>query len=209
MAVLIMFTIKKQALSDYKHSLTFCVRTMLSQQRNQCTDCKSAQYCTTREHPLLSPKLHLGPCSSEGMWRGTDTQTCVTNIHFKSSTTHAKCNSTLLELCLHINMLKPLAPTSVRPIREFWEMPITDINARTHPITDTDIRYEGHSVAVARIKRPSVYAATVYLSRSRGGVGRHCPQALGQTVVITSKQASGAKQAGSGRGRCAQASLWV
>jgi len=73
---------------------------------------------------------------------------------------------------------------------------------RTHPITDTDIRYEGHSMAVglllmpyslppprysstvselagrigvwatrlyARIKRPSVYAATVYGSKSRGG----------------------------------------
>ena len=89
----------------------------------------------------------------------------------------------------------------------FGKMPITDINARTHPITDTDIRYEGHSVAVARIKRPSVYAATVYGSRSRGGVGRHCPQALGQTVVTTCKQASGAKQAGRGRGRCAQPSL--
>jgi len=106
---------------------------------------------------------------------------------------------------------------SVRPIHEFWEMPITDINARTHSITDTDIQYEGHSVAVdlllmpyslppprysstetelagricvwatrlyARIKRPSVYTAIVYGSRSRGGVGRHCPQALGQTVVI-------------------------
>ena len=131
---------------------------------------------------------------------------------------------------------------SVRPIREFREMPITDINMRTHPITDTDIRYEGHSMAVglllmpyslppprysstvselagrigvwatrlyARIKRPSVYAATVYGSKRWGGVGRHCPQALGQTVVITSKQASGAKQAGKGRGRCTQASLWV
>jgi len=99
--------------------------------------------------------------------------------------------------------------TSVRPIREFWEMPITDINARTHPITDTDIRYEGHSAAVARIKQPSVYAATVNGSRCRGGVGRHCPQALGQTVVTTSKQQSGAKQAGRGRGQCTQASLWV
>jgi len=117
-------------------------------------------------------------------------------------------------------------------------MPITDINVRTHPITDTDIRYEGHSVAVglllmpspshlpdtpelagrigvwatrlyARIKRPSVYAATVCGSKRRGGVGRHCPQALGQTVVIISKQATGAKQAGRGRGRCTQASLWV
>ena len=50
-----------------------------------------------------------------------------------------------------------------------------------------------------QIKRPSVYAATVYGSKSQGGVGRHCPQALGQTVVITSKQALGAKQAGRGR----------
>jgi len=132
------------------------------------------------------------------------------------------------------NMLQ----TSVRPIREFREMPITDITVRTHPITDTDIRYEGHSVAVglllmpspshlpdtpelagrigvwatrlyAWIKRPSVYAATVYGWKRRGGVGRHCPQALGQTVVIISKQASGAKQAGRGRGRCTQPSLWV
>jgi len=30
-------------------------------------------------------------------------------------------------------------------------------------------------------------------------VGRHCPQALGQTVVTTSKQASGEKQEGRGR----------
>jgi len=48
------------------------------------------------------------------------------------------------------------------------------------------------------IKWPSVYAATVYGSKSWGRVGR---QAHGQTVVITSKQASGAKQAGRGRGR--------
>ena len=33
-------------------------------------------------------------------------------------------------------------------------MPITDINARTHPITDTDIRYEGHSVAVGLLLMP-------------------------------------------------------
>jgi len=61
----------------------------------------------------------------------------------------------------------------------------------------------------AQIKRLSVYAAKVYGSKSWGRVGRHCPQALGQTVVITSKQASGAKQAGRGRGRCTQVSLWV
>ena len=33
-------------------------------------------------------------------------------------------------------------------------MPITDINVWTHPITDTDIRYEGHSVAVDLLLMP-------------------------------------------------------
>ena len=43
---------------------------------------------------------------------------------------------------------------SVRPICEFREMPITDINMGTHPITDTDIRYEGHSMAVGLLLMP-------------------------------------------------------
>jgi len=43
---------------------------------------------------------------------------------------------------------------SVRPIREFREMPITDINVRMHPITDTDIWYGGHSVAVGLLLMP-------------------------------------------------------
>ena len=43
---------------------------------------------------------------------------------------------------------------SVRPIREFREMPITDINAWTHPITNTDIRHEGHSVAIGLLLTP-------------------------------------------------------
>ena len=48
--------------------------------------------------PLPFPKLHPGPCSSVGVRRETvrhthtDTQTRMTNIHFVSSTTHAKCN---------------------------------------------------------------------------------------------------------------------
>jgi len=159
--------------------------------------------------------------------------------------TKAKSDVKLFVVCMEYTYSHftsfTIAFSSVRPIREFQDMPITDINMRTHPITDTDIRYEGHSVAVglllmpyslppptfpdtpelagrigvwatrlyARIKRPSVYAATVYVSKSQGKVGRHCPQALGQTVLITSKQASGAKRAGRGRGRCTQASLWV
>jgi len=40
------------------------------------TDCKSAQYCTTRGHPHHYPKLHPGPCSSVDMrpWTDTDRQ---------------------------------------------------------------------------------------------------------------------------------------
>ena len=33
-------------------------------------------------------------------------------------------------------------------------MPITDTSVRTHPITHTDIRYEGHSVAVGLLLMP-------------------------------------------------------
>ena len=46
--------------------------------------------------PYHSPNLHPGPCSSVGMWRGTDrhtdTQTAVTTIHFASATPQKKCN---------------------------------------------------------------------------------------------------------------------
>jgi len=42
--------------------------------------------------PFYSPKLHQGPCSSVGMWWGTDTQTAMTTIHFVSCMTHTKCN---------------------------------------------------------------------------------------------------------------------
>ena len=49
--------------------------------------------------PYHSPKLHPGPCSSVSMRprtnRHTDIQMRVTNIHFVSSTTHAKCNKAL------------------------------------------------------------------------------------------------------------------
>jgi len=40
-----------------------------------CTDCKSAQQCTTRGHLLPFPKLHPGPCSSVGIRPHTDRQT--------------------------------------------------------------------------------------------------------------------------------------
>jgi len=49
--------------------------------------------CVYRGHPQPFPKLHLGPSSSVGMWRGTDTQTAVTTIHFVSAVPHPKCNT--------------------------------------------------------------------------------------------------------------------
>ena len=41
-------------------SLTFRVRVMLPQQRNPGADCKSAQQCTTRGHPLPLPQVAYG-----------------------------------------------------------------------------------------------------------------------------------------------------
>ena len=38
----------------------FAFAAMFSLQRNPCTDCKSAQLCTTRGHPRPFPKLHPG-----------------------------------------------------------------------------------------------------------------------------------------------------
>jgi len=72
--------------------------------------------------PYNSPKLHPGSCSSVGMRRGTadrhtDTQTRVTNIHFASSTTHAKCNDIVAQgwwqttpYCVSIESKTPLSP---------------------------------------------------------------------------------------------------
>jgi len=59
---------------------------------------RSALCCHSNE--TRAPIANPGPCSSMGMRRGTDkqthrvTQTCVTNIHFAASTTHAKLIAT-------------------------------------------------------------------------------------------------------------------
>ena len=87
---------------------------MLPLQRNPCTDCKSAQDCTTIGGiPYDYPKLHPGPCSSVGMHRGqtdtqTDTQTRVTTIDFASSTTHA---ITSLKLLSQVQSSRPQKAT--------------------------------------------------------------------------------------------------
>ena len=86
---------------------------VLPQQRNPCTDCKSAEQCTTRGNPYDFPKLHPGPCDSVGMRPRTDTQTRVTTIHFASSTTHAKCNqaqskyTSMYSLTFHVRVTTP------------------------------------------------------------------------------------------------------
>jgi len=76
------------------YSLTFRVRVMLPQQRNPCTDCKSASSAQVGGTgiPYHSAKLHPGPCNSVGMrprqiHRQTrrHTQTRVTTIHFYDS----------------------------------------------------------------------------------------------------------------------------
>jgi len=57
-----------QALTDISHSALYAFAKykaislhacMLSQQRNPCTDCKSAQYCTTRWHPHTIPPSYI------------------------------------------------------------------------------------------------------------------------------------------------------
>jgi len=63
---------------------------MLSQQRNPRTDCKSAQQCTTRGHPipLPFPQVTFGSVQyyrHAATDRQRDTQTRVTTIHFASS----------------------------------------------------------------------------------------------------------------------------
>jgi len=41
----------------HKQPGIFHVRVMLPQQRNPCNNCKSAQYCTTKGHPLPLPQV--------------------------------------------------------------------------------------------------------------------------------------------------------
>jgi len=72
----------RHRVSTSVYSLTFRVRVMLPKQRKPCTNCKSAQHCTTRGIPYHSPKLHPGPCNSVGMRPRKDKDTYKhTNRH--------------------------------------------------------------------------------------------------------------------------------
>ena len=84
----------------------------------------SAQYCTTRGTPYHSPKLHPGPYSSIGMWRGIDrgidTQTLTETYRrllsntFRLAMPNAKCNNdtTILMLLL----LSGIGRNAARPM---------------------------------------------------------------------------------------------
>jgi len=82
-------------LADYRWALPR-ISIVLPQQRNPCTDCKSAQHCTTRRYPLQLAQVTSGSVQylhSVGMRPQTDRHTDARNtIHFATSTTHAKCN---------------------------------------------------------------------------------------------------------------------
>ena len=99
---------------------------MLPQQRNRCTDCKSAQQCTTRGQLLPRPQVASGSVQQCGRTAAdrqtdtqTDTQTRVITIHFASSTTHAKCNETVMLNCTH--NLKKKKITRTPPLsRPHW-----------------------------------------------------------------------------------------
>jgi len=64
------------------------------------------QYCTTRGHPYHSPtyirvRAVVRECGEGQTDRQTDTQMLVTNVHFASFTTHAKCkHKTFTRSCL-------------------------------------------------------------------------------------------------------------
>ena len=89
--------VRALGLADYRWALPR-ISIMLLQQRIPCTDCKSAQQCTTRGHPLPLPQVTSGSvqyCRHAAVDRHTDRQTRVTTIHFSWSSTHAKCNDIL------------------------------------------------------------------------------------------------------------------
>jgi len=79
---------KKYALSEYKHSLIFHVQRYVIIAPKPVPIVNPPNSAQLGDTPYQFLKLHPGPCSSEGMWLRTDTQTdrntnmCVTNIHF-------------------------------------------------------------------------------------------------------------------------------
>jgi len=84
-----------------RHRASTSTHWHFASQRNPCTNCKSAQLCTTRGHPLQFHRVTSGSVQQCGnvardRQRQTDRhahiQKAVATIHFTSSTTRAKYN---------------------------------------------------------------------------------------------------------------------
>jgi len=85
-------------MSEYKHSLTFRVRRYCNETHVPIANpASSAQLGGTRYHyrSYIRVRTVLRKCEDEqtDTHTETDTQTCVTNIHFASASPHAKCNN--------------------------------------------------------------------------------------------------------------------
>jgi len=81
--------------------------------------------------PYHSPKLHPGRCGVSAYGRGqTNRQTRVTNIHFASSTTHAKCNNNNTADVTIRDMSRINRANNVQSITidadSGWQIPVTD-----------------------------------------------------------------------------------
>jgi len=107
--------------SALENSLTTTRHRALPQQRNPCTDCKSAQQCTTRGHALPDPSyIRVGVivwacgCGQTDRHTDTHTQTCMSTIHFASSTTHKKCNDQFTKKPRVIIIITGTISTNVR-----------------------------------------------------------------------------------------------
>jgi len=104
----------------------------------------SAQLGGTSYH---SPNLHLGPCSSVGMWRWTDrytdthrqthtdTETRVTNTHFVSSTTHAKCNNNNNKTIIDSTLCPSHYTTCCKPLTNGNALYVIITKNSTRPLT--------------------------------------------------------------------------
>jgi len=100
-----------------------------------CSICVIMDYCQWGGKP---PKIAPSPWDFVTL-PDEDRATDIGNMHKKFGKDRA-CGSGDILLDRQTDTQTDVLFTSVRPIREFREMPIADINMRTHTITDTDIR---------------------------------------------------------------------
>ena len=83
---------------------------MLSEQRPRAQIANLPNSAQLGDTPFHSPKLHPGPCSSVGMWQGTNTPTAMA-IHFSLAMTQAKCINTSMILNMKKNRMSEYCVT--------------------------------------------------------------------------------------------------